>query len=188
MIHVCVACHKESSPDEKYARCSACRIVRYCCPECQRRHWPSHKQTCSEQARIHEQDRFITRLNDLIYARFVTLSSLAMILLGTDGQDATRSVVIHVTNENRRAKVIGAHTRPRASENEGDWTRRDEMAAQKPDAMVVVAEFMYVKGRDVTLYSRLLSVNSANDMAADVAKMREDMDTYVRMAIDSLNE
>lgn len=186
MIHVCVACRKESSPDERFARCDACRIVRYCSPECQRRDWSRHKQTCAEQARIHEQDRFITRLNDLVYGRFVTISSLGMILLGTDGQEATHSVVLHVTQEDRRAKVIGAHTRPRTSDNR-DWTRRDEMAARKPDTMAMVIEFMYVKDRYVTMYSRLLSVNSPQDMAEDVATMRENMNTYVQMAIDSLN-
>jgi hypothetical protein len=30
----------------EFKRCSVCRIAKYCCRECQRAHWKSHKQFC----------------------------------------------------------------------------------------------------------------------------------------------
>ena len=38
----CVVCGKETED-----RCTACNLVRYCSKECQKQHWPVHKQTCS---------------------------------------------------------------------------------------------------------------------------------------------
>ena len=37
----CVVCGKETK-----SRCTACWLVRYCSKECQKQHWPVHKQTC----------------------------------------------------------------------------------------------------------------------------------------------
>jgi hypothetical protein len=37
----CVVCGKETKN-----RCTACDLVRYCSKECQKQHWPVHKQTC----------------------------------------------------------------------------------------------------------------------------------------------
>lgn len=188
-MHVCAACRKASSPDEKFMRCSSCRVVRYCSPQCQREHWPTHKRTCPEQAKIYKQDRFVTKLNDLFYGRYATISSLAMILLGTDREEfSKKSVVIHVEEKNGRAKVLAAHARPRADGDEQHWARRDELAAEKPETLSMVIEFLHAKDSGVAMYSHLFGLNSYEDMAADVAKMREDMDTFVQMSIESLNE
>jgi hypothetical protein len=189
MIHVCVSCRKESSPDEKFLRCSACRIVRYCSLNCQRAHWPSHKHVCPEQARIHEQDRFVTKLNDLFYGRYATIGSLAMILLGTDPEEYSRKcIVMHVKDEDGRAKVIAAHTGVRAHGDEEHWTRRDGMAAAKPETLTMVVEFLHAKDSVVRMYSRLFGIDSYVDMADSVAVMREDKAFFVQMSIDSLNE
>ena len=144
---------------------------------------------CPEQAKIHEQDRFITKLNDLFYGRYATIGSLAMILLGTDPAEYSRKcVVMHVNEEDGRAKVIAAHTGLRAHGDEEHWSKRDELAAVKPETLSMVVEFLHAKDSCVRMYSRLFGLNSYEEMADSVTKMRDDMDTYVKMSIDSLNE
>ena len=32
-------------------KCSGCRLVRYCGPQCQRHHWPQHRRVCNSRAR-----------------------------------------------------------------------------------------------------------------------------------------
>ena len=43
-IKVCAQCGKTGHKD--LLKCSCCRAVRYCCAECQHRHWPLHKEAC----------------------------------------------------------------------------------------------------------------------------------------------
>jgi len=43
----CFAC---STLDKKTLFCSRCKVARYCSPDCQRAHWPTHKQTCQQLA------------------------------------------------------------------------------------------------------------------------------------------
>ncbi|GAA5874443.1 hypothetical protein JCM16303_005856 [Sporobolomyces ruberrimus] len=45
MERECGGCHKTFLPS-KLSRCSACKVVMYCGPECQRAHWPQHKSIC----------------------------------------------------------------------------------------------------------------------------------------------
>ena len=187
MIHVCAACRKESSPDESFMRCSICRIARYCSTDCQRRDWRAHKTRCREQAEIHARDRFITKVNDLFNARYATIGTLGMVLLGTDREAfSRRCVVIHVEDDRdlRRATVVAAHAGPRTPENEATWTKRDDLAADRPELLTMVVEFV----RGTTAFSRLFSVDAFADMAASVARLREDADTFVQMSIDGLNE
>ncbi len=47
---VCAACSASSTPDGKplaLRLCSACKNVRYCGAQCQRKHWKVHKQRCA---------------------------------------------------------------------------------------------------------------------------------------------
>lgn len=43
--HVCAQCGASNATQ----RCSACKAVRYCSVECQKRAWPSHKHVCSKE-------------------------------------------------------------------------------------------------------------------------------------------
>ena len=185
MNHVCLACNKESLPGESFMRCSICRIARYCSTDCQRREWKTHKIRCREQAEIHSRDRFVTKVNDLFYGRNSTIVTLGMVLLGTDREECSRrSIVLHVKDDRdlRRAKVVSAHAGPRTPENEATWAKRDAVAADNPDMLSMVVEIVH----GTTAYSRLYSID-ASDMAGSVAMMRDDADTFVRMAIDAIN-
>lgn len=43
----CVACLRTQRADEPdFMRCSGCKIVRYCGVDCQRAHWPKHRDMC----------------------------------------------------------------------------------------------------------------------------------------------
>lgn len=47
MLLMCAGCEETETRDQKkFKVCSACRTVRYCSVECQRRHWPKHKREC----------------------------------------------------------------------------------------------------------------------------------------------
>lgn len=112
-----------------------------------------------------------------------------MILLGTDPDEYSKKcIVIHVKEENGRAKVIAAHTGLRAHGDAEHWTSRDELAAAKPETLTMVIEFMHVRDSVVRMYSRLFGLNSYKDMVGSVAEMRQDKDFFVKMSIDSLNE
>ena len=41
----CAACGIE---ERKLRRCARCRTVSYCSVDCQRQHWPEHKQRCKQ--------------------------------------------------------------------------------------------------------------------------------------------
>jgi hypothetical protein len=38
----------ENAQSSQLSECAACRSVRYCCRECQKAHWPWHKDTCKQ--------------------------------------------------------------------------------------------------------------------------------------------
>jgi hypothetical protein len=44
----CVQCHlsEEDAPNQKLLRCSRCKLVYYCTPECQKEHFKAHKKDC----------------------------------------------------------------------------------------------------------------------------------------------
>ncbi|KAF5314169.1 hypothetical protein D9611_006982 [Ephemerocybe angulata] len=44
----CAKCHDEKTGVRGYrmSRCSGCRLVRYCCPGCQKADWNRHKKVC----------------------------------------------------------------------------------------------------------------------------------------------
>jgi ankyrin repeat protein len=46
----CTYCNKPKDEDIKLKKCSVCNVTFYCSPECQREHWPSHKDECTETA------------------------------------------------------------------------------------------------------------------------------------------
>ena len=46
----CASCGAEPAPGHKLSQCSGCKAVRYCGPQCQRRHWGQHKAVCKQLA------------------------------------------------------------------------------------------------------------------------------------------
>ncbi|KAJ7114325.1 hypothetical protein C8R44DRAFT_227342 [Mycena epipterygia] len=45
MYMSCTNCHK-IDPDLKLSRCGRCKEAWYCSKECQKKHWPKHKEFC----------------------------------------------------------------------------------------------------------------------------------------------
>src|SRR4051812_48389900 len=43
----CRVCYKQGTLNELLKVCSRCHIAKYCCTECQRKDWPTHKQECT---------------------------------------------------------------------------------------------------------------------------------------------
>ena len=48
----CASCGiaKDDDDDVKLKKCNGCYLVRYCGIECQKNHWPKHKQACKKRA------------------------------------------------------------------------------------------------------------------------------------------
>ena len=49
--HDCLRCRAPPAPGAEYKKCSRCRMVRYCSPDCQRADWDRHKLRCVDPAR-----------------------------------------------------------------------------------------------------------------------------------------
>jgi hypothetical protein len=47
-VHCCAECGEEG--DVSLKACKSCMLVRYCNADCQRNHWPKHKQFCKHRA------------------------------------------------------------------------------------------------------------------------------------------
>lgn len=45
-VRVCDTCGSIEQPTIKFRLCGGCMTTNYCSQECQRKHWPSHKQIC----------------------------------------------------------------------------------------------------------------------------------------------
>jgi hypothetical protein len=48
--NVCAACGKAEVDNVKLKKCNACKSVRYCGVECQKKHRPQHKRACKKRA------------------------------------------------------------------------------------------------------------------------------------------
>ncbi|EJK76507.1 hypothetical protein THAOC_01728 [Thalassiosira oceanica] len=46
----CANCGKQGSDSVKLKNCTACRLVKYCCVDCQRAHRKQHKKACKQRA------------------------------------------------------------------------------------------------------------------------------------------
>ena len=46
----CANCNKAEADDCKLKRCTACKLVKYCCRDCQVAHRPKHKKACKKRA------------------------------------------------------------------------------------------------------------------------------------------
>jgi len=44
----CANCGVAASPTVKLSLCSRCRSVEYCCRDCQKQHWKTHKAACNQ--------------------------------------------------------------------------------------------------------------------------------------------
>ena len=42
----CTFCHRPKDDVRRLLKCPTCHIASYCCKECQRKHWPTHKTLC----------------------------------------------------------------------------------------------------------------------------------------------
>ena len=42
----CTFCRRSKDEVQRLLKCSTCYIASYCCKECQRNHWPTHKTLC----------------------------------------------------------------------------------------------------------------------------------------------
>ncbi|EJK51202.1 hypothetical protein THAOC_29647, partial [Thalassiosira oceanica] len=49
-VETCANCGKESGEAVKLKHCTACRLVKYCCVDCQRAHRKQHKKACKQRA------------------------------------------------------------------------------------------------------------------------------------------
>ena len=47
-VHCCAECGEEGGVRLKV--CKACMVAKYCNADCQRNHWPTHKQECKRRA------------------------------------------------------------------------------------------------------------------------------------------
>ena len=50
--YLCAFCNFEDSSDNldtKLEECQDCHLVRYCGDDCQRQHWPAHKEICQKR-------------------------------------------------------------------------------------------------------------------------------------------
>lgn len=49
----CEACLKEeTNQEDKFPACSRCKLVNYCCKECQVSHWKTHKRLCKKKKEL----------------------------------------------------------------------------------------------------------------------------------------
>jgi len=55
----CAHCHKRENQTIRFKTCAACKLVFYCCKECQVSNWPRHKTLC-------KQNRNVTEISDVV--------------------------------------------------------------------------------------------------------------------------
>lgn len=48
IYHRCNACEKQEDKNNRFKVCSKCKLVYYCCRECQVGHWKTHKRYCKK--------------------------------------------------------------------------------------------------------------------------------------------
>lgn len=48
----CAVCGKKAGNGVRLSQCSRCKAVKYCGPECQKGHWPTHKAECVSPALV----------------------------------------------------------------------------------------------------------------------------------------
>ncbi|KAJ7659303.1 hypothetical protein DFH06DRAFT_1327129 [Mycena polygramma] len=66
-----IACTGCAAGDRELRRCSKCRRALYCSTECQTKHWPSHKPSCTT-ADVHDLDElFKNAYNDPVFNRIL---------------------------------------------------------------------------------------------------------------------
>ena len=49
-ITSCTNCGKDNESGSELKSCAACKMVKYCCRDCQVNHWPNHKKACKKRA------------------------------------------------------------------------------------------------------------------------------------------
>ncbi|EJK72079.1 hypothetical protein THAOC_06430 [Thalassiosira oceanica] len=59
-VETCANCGKESGEAVKLKHCTACRLVKYCCVDCQRAHRKLHKRACKRRAAELKDERLFT--------------------------------------------------------------------------------------------------------------------------------
>lgn len=47
-VEKCALCGKKETETLKLKRCGACKKIKYCSGECQKKDWHTHKQTCGK--------------------------------------------------------------------------------------------------------------------------------------------
>ena len=47
-------CSKCGKTDGELKRCAQCKLTYYCGQDCQKQHWPEHKQICKETAKANK--------------------------------------------------------------------------------------------------------------------------------------
>ena len=71
-MSTCANCGKgeESSIDLK--SCAACKLVKYCCRDCQIAHRPQHKKECKKRAAENMMKSYSNSLRQMKIARYAT--------------------------------------------------------------------------------------------------------------------
>jgi hypothetical protein len=58
---VCASCGIAAGDNIKLKICTACKLVKYCCVDCQKNHRPHHKKTCKKRAAELRDDKLFTQ-------------------------------------------------------------------------------------------------------------------------------
>jgi len=96
MLHSChfgPCTHHETDRNPKFQLCSRCNRVRYCCRECQKADWASHKRMCSIADPSMNVSKSQTRTKETITSQWFN-ENVAFVLGTADARGIPRSKLV----------------------------------------------------------------------------------------------
>ncbi len=96
----CICKKVEQKPGD-FKRCSACKQVKYCSTECQKKHWPQHKEMCQKYCQIIDFDTFLKKVNSDDKTNQQKFVDLSIDLYKRQGSPTLQQAVMIEINEER---------------------------------------------------------------------------------------
>jgi hypothetical protein len=106
---------QNASDSKTLSECSACRQARYCSRECQKAHWPNHKEQCKAARKALEAQEAANQQKLLSALQELGLDSTAAASAATDGGEEEATSL-----ENINVEITAESSNPHEKAEEGE--------------------------------------------------------------------